>query len=109
MSPTTKALLVLFLVQILFFEFMLFACNKKSTGFKIGFGIFGLAICSIPIFITFYYFFGPVVGRSKATFIYELLAIISPFVIIYTLIPGLIFDQQCERPNVWQAMQLQPF
>lgn len=97
MSPTTKALLVLFLVQILFFEFMLFVCKAKSVRFKIGLGIFSLAICSIPVFIAIYYFLGPVVGRSKATFIYELLAIISPFVIMHTLMPGFIFNQRSKK------------
>lgn len=82
------AFIALVLFQIFIFEFMLFFCKGKPTLFRVALGTLCIAVLTV-----LYYYLVPDTGRNKSTLVYEELALISPFVIIHTIISGSIFNQ----------------
>lgn len=81
-------LIALFLVQVFIFEITYYFCKQKSALFKLGFSILITIVLVVP-----YYYFSSDIDRNKPTFIYELLALFIPLVVIHTIISGFIFNQ----------------
>lgn len=80
--------IALILFQIFIFEFMLFFSKGKPALFRVALGV----LC-ITVLTLLYYYLVPDTGRNKSTLVYEELALISPLVIIHTIISGCVFNQ----------------